>query len=340
MTSLERVLTTAKHKIPDRVPIFILLSTTGAKLSGLSYKEYYSSGKQIAKMQIRMQRELDYDCLLGLTYLAQEAEPFGSNVIFYDDGDPNIAKPAFFDDPNKILENEIPDPFNDPILKESLILQKFLAEYGKGKIPILGVGSGIFSLPSLLLGASKWYEMVLMEPDKSKSIVSLLENYIIQLSNAKIENGADIIILVDGLASASSIPSDVFEEFVQPSLTRIIKGIKAPVVFGTAGGEIEPLIKPLIDSGVFGITLSFNDELANIKVKYGAQTILLGNINNLEIVDWPPSIIEKVVTKCIEDGAQQGGYILMNQHTFTTELSIDKIKHLIQTAKKFGIYNE
>ena len=338
MTPLERVLTTTKHETPDRVPIFILLSTTCAKLSGFPYKEYYSSGKHIAKMQIQLQKKLDYDCLLGLTYLAQEAEPFGSNVIFYDDGDPNIHKPGFFDDPNKLLEVEMPDPFNDSAIKESLILQKTLAEYGKGKIPILGVGTGIFSLPSLLIGTSKWYEMVLMEPDKSKSIITLLKDYIINLSNAKIESGADIIVLVDGLASASSIPPDIFETFVKPALTRITKEIKAPVVFGTAGGEIQPLIQLVIESGVLGITLSFSDELETIKTEFGDKTVLLGNINNLEIVDWPNSVIEKVVQNCITEGADRGGFILMNQHTFPAALPLEKIEHLIRKAKEFGTY--
>ena len=222
-------------------------------------------------MQIQLQKKLDYDCLLGLTYLAQEAEPFGSNVIFYDDGDPNIQKLGLFDDPNKLLEVELPDPYNNPSLKESLILQESLAEYGKGKIPILGVGSGIFSLPSLLIGTSKWYEMVFMEPEESKSILHHLEKYIIQLSNAKVESGADIIVLIDGLASASSIPSDIFETFVKPSLTRIVKEIKAPVIFGTAGGEIQALIQLVIDCGVLGITLNFN-EIDKFSKDHSAKT--------------------------------------------------------------------
>lgn len=339
MTPLERVLTAVKHETPDRVPIFILMSTIGAKMSGLAYKDYYTSGENIAQMQIKLQQELGYDCLLGLSYIAQEVEPFGTETMFFNDGDPNIGRPVFLDNPAKFIEVEVPDPYNDPSLKESLELMKKLAEFGKGKIPIIGVSSGAFSFPSLLCGTKKWFDLLLLEPEKSKEIIKKSEEFVIRLANAKIESGADVTVLVDGLATAAAIPPEIFNEFVKPSLTRIVKEIKGPVVFGNAGGEVEPLMDLISETGVLGTFLCSNDDLESIKAKHGEKLLLLGNINNIEIIDWPDSVIDSVVKKCIEDGANNGGYVLMNQHTFTTDFSLERIKFLISKAKEYGKYH-
>ena len=49
-----------------------------------------------------------------------------------------------------------------------------------------------------------------------------------------------MIVLVDGLATATSIPLDMFEEIIIPTFQRITKDLGVPIVFYTAGGDILP----------------------------------------------------------------------------------------------------
>ncbi len=89
MTSLQRVLTTLGHREPDRVPLFLLLSMTGAKFAGKSIEDYFGDAELVAAKQLEMQRRYGQDCLYSLYYVAAEVEPFGGNTIFFEDGPPN-----------------------------------------------------------------------------------------------------------------------------------------------------------------------------------------------------------------------------------------------------------
>ena len=94
-SSLQRVLTTLSHREPDRVPLFLLLTTHGAKELGLGIREYFSRPEYVAEGQLRLQRKFGHDCLYAFWYAAAELEAWGGNAIFYEDGPPNAGAPIF-----------------------------------------------------------------------------------------------------------------------------------------------------------------------------------------------------------------------------------------------------
>jgi uroporphyrinogen decarboxylase len=72
MTSMQRVLTTLGHSEPDRVPLFLLVTTHGAKELGLSISDYFAKAEHVAEGQIRLRAKYGHDCLYGFFYAPVE----------------------------------------------------------------------------------------------------------------------------------------------------------------------------------------------------------------------------------------------------------------------------
>ena len=93
MNSLERTFAAVSHQEADRVPLFLLLSLHGAKELQIPIKEYFSKPENVVRAQLRMKEKYQNDCLEASFYAPIEAEAWGGEVIFFDDGPPNSGEP-------------------------------------------------------------------------------------------------------------------------------------------------------------------------------------------------------------------------------------------------------
>ena len=92
-TSLQRVLTTLGHQEPDRVPFFLLLTMHGAKELGIGIREYFSRPESVAEGQLRLRAKYRHDCLYGCFFAALEADAWGGEVHYRDNGPPVSGEP-------------------------------------------------------------------------------------------------------------------------------------------------------------------------------------------------------------------------------------------------------
>lgn len=62
-TPMDRVLASLGFREGDRVPLFLLLTTHGARELGMGIRDYFSDPEAVAEGQIRMRRRYGNDCL-------------------------------------------------------------------------------------------------------------------------------------------------------------------------------------------------------------------------------------------------------------------------------------
>ncbi len=337
MNALDRILAVVTGKIPDRIPIFPMIDSLPSKLFEKSIEQYFSSASNVIEGQKKLQELLNLDYISNFFYLAIETEIFGMNTLFFDGGSPNTGELAaksmdFF------FETEFPSIFEHPVYQKTISVTKSLVELYKGKKPILSVQAGPFSFPSLLMGASNWFESILIHSDKIKPVLDYAMKFGETWAKGHIEAGADVIVLVDGLATATSIPKDMFEETVIPLYKKITKDLKVPVVFYTAGGDILPFADLFEKTGVIGVFPSANDDLNEIKNTIDGKYTLFGNINNLEFGDWPSDFMDNVIKETIKSGKPNGRYVLATQHMVPHDVPIEKIGEFISIALKYAKY--
>ncbi len=337
MNAVDRLISTVTGKITDRVPIFPLIDSIPSELLNISIQDYYSQSDNIIKGQKLLQELLNLDYVSNFFYLAIESEIFGMNTLFFEESSPNTGQPIV-DSLDFFLDNDIPNINAHPSYMKVLSTTKGLSNLFKGKKPILSVQSGPFSFPSLLMGTSAWFESILVYSEKVKSVLDYSIKFVKEWAIGQIEAGADAIVLVDGLATATSIPKDIFEDYVIPCYQILTQDIKAPLVFYSAGGELLPFAELLGKTGAIGVFPSANDDLEAFKSLANGNYALLGNLNNLEFGEWSRNFMEEVISNTIKIGKEYRKFVLATQHMIPHGISIEKIAELLSIALKYAYF--
>jgi uroporphyrinogen decarboxylase len=339
MNSYERVMTALSHKEPDRVPIFLFLTLHGAKELNLSIQEYFSKSDNVVEGQLKLLAKFGHDCVYPFFYASKEVEAFGGTTIFYENGPPNSGAPVI-GNIESIEQLICPDPFECEALREPLRAIKLLAKEKKGQVPIVSAMISPFSLPSMLLGLEQWLDLLLFGDTKTRDkLLDVMKSFSVGWANAQFEAGADAIGFFDPLATSDVMTREQFQSFDFKLAADTIQKIKGPVVYAGAGGRFEHILDLIPKTGAIGVIVSSHDSLIKSKKCVGDKINIFGNLNNIEIANWTAKKTTEEVKRCIEQGAQGGGFILADQHGELPFCVHDKTLHtLVKTAWKVGKY--
>lgn len=334
MTPLERLLAVVQGKTPDYVPVFPMLNEYAAHLLKVSELEYYRHPERMAEGQMALVKHFDYDFLLAFTYLAREAAAMGGKIQYHEDASPTVGG-LLARSPEELLRLEIPDFESNPETKVVLDQIGKMVELSAGKYPIVGVTTGPFSWPTLIMGNDQWLTSLFMEePDTIKQVIARGQEFITKWANAQIKAGCHVVAVVEGSATKSVIPEDIFTGYVQDALKSAIGQIKAPSVVLGVGGEWEPFLPHLAKTGAAGVVLSTDDDLATCLEKAGGM-ITMGNVNNLEFMDYSLTDIEDITRKAMAT-AKGKRFVYSTQYVLPHLVQEEKIKHFIAMARQYG----
>ena len=341
MTPKERLGAVLTGQIPDRVPVFCNLLEQGAAELGLSIKEYYSSGENVAEGQLRLQEKFGYDQLWGLHYLPADAEMLGaSHTLFYKDGPPNVGQLIIRDeaDIDKLSVNDA--VFETPPAKRLDRTLDILKSERGSECPILGCVIGSASMPPLLMGMEKWLDLLYMgSPGTVRKLLEKCSDFCRRKISWLFEGGVDAIAYMNPLGSASFIRLDQFESDSLLWLKRDLRDNgPAGIVYFNGGGLINPFI-PLIQQelGIGAYYINPLDDVAEAKQILQGKGILAAPINDIPLISQSEEQIRYEVKRIMNEGAGEGGFIF---GTLVMPCSIgeDKIKVMLEAAIEYGRY--
>lgn len=177
----------------------------------------------------------------------------------------------------------------------------------------------------------------------ASDLLDKLLDYKIRMARKLVERGVQIIRLGDDLGMQTSmiISPAIWREFFKPRMQEIIneikKGRKIYVYYHT-DGYVEPVIPELIEIGVDILNPVQPDcmDPAKIKKLYGDQLTLHGTISVQETL--PFGTVDQVrstVIERIEKLGRQGGLVLAPSHVIGSEVPVDNIIALYETAKTY-----
>lgn len=313
MTSLERVLTTLSHREPDRVPFFLLLTMHGAKELGLSIREYFFKAEQVVEGQLRLRAKYGHDCLYALLYGAAEAEAFGGEVIWYDDGPPNSGRPVI-SRPEDILRLEVPVPEEVPCLRRMLEVIAGLKERAGGEAPIVGVVIAPFSLPVMQLGFPAYIELLYERPELVSHLLAVNQAFCVAWANAQFRAGATVVGYFDPLASPDMIPPELYRRCGLPAARYCLSRFNGPAVLHLASGRCLPVIEELAALGAVAVGVSTLEDLAAVKTACKGKITVAGNLNGIAMRRWTTAQAEAEVKKAVAAAAAGGGFVLADNH--------------------------
>lgn len=338
MTSMERVLTTLSHKEPDRVPLFLLATMHGAKELGMSIKEYFSKGENVAEGQIRLNKKYGTDCFYPFFYAPLEVEGFGGEVIFTEDGPPNSGRP-FINDIEKIKNLVAPKVKNTKVFHKVLKSIQILKEHAKDETPIIAVVMSPFSLPVLQLGFEKYLDIMHFRKDLFEQLMRVNEAFCADWANAQLEAGATAICYFDPVSSSTIIPRELYLETGFHIGKRTIAQIKGPTATHFASGNCLPLADILPQTGTAVVGVSSQEDIGTLKEAFKNKLTVLGNMNGIEMRRWTPEETQNIVRKIIQDAAPGGGFILSDNHGEIPYQVADEVLFAISDAvHEYGVY--
>lgn len=338
---MERFGALMSGRIPDRVPIVCNLLDQGAKELGISLREYYSRGELVAEGQLRMRDKYGYDTLLGMFYSALEAEIFGChNIVYADDGPPNVGH-LVIRTPEDIKKLHLPDDLHShPRFRELAACIGILKKESAGRWPVLGVVTASFSLPAMLMGIGQWMDLFLNgDPGLRDLLLERCSQFCSRQITALREAGADLIVYVDPVASATIIPPHKSRQLALPW---VIKDLElhgpAGVVFFNGGGKINPILADLqSNTGIGAYYLNPFDDIAEARRILGPQALIAGSINDIRLLDWSPEEIDLEVERIMAAGKQGGGFIF-GTLLMPFRIPEENIRAMVDAAVRHGSY--
>ncbi len=340
-TGMERFGALMSGQTPDRVPIVCCLLDQGARELGVSLREYYSQGELVAEGQLRMRDKYGYDTLLGFFYSALEAEILGcQNIIYADDGPPNVGH-LVINSPDDIKKLQLPDDLNShPRFREIATCIGILKRESAGRWPVLGVVTSSFSLPAMLMGIGQWMDLFLNgSPLLREQLLELCSQFCSRQIRALREAGADLIVYVNPVASATFITTSKFRELALPWVIRDLEQPgPAGVVFFNGGGRINPILADLKEhTGIGAYYLNPFDDIEEARAILGPQALIAAAINDIRLIDWLPEEIDREVERIMRSGKLAGGFIF---GTLMMPFRIPErnIRALVEAAIKHGRY--
>lgn len=338
-TGCQRLRAAVERTPCDRIPIFCNLLDQGAKEVGLSLRDYYSRGEEVARAQLAMRAKYGYDNLWSLFYVGKEAELLGCRrIIFAEDGPPNVGH-MVLRTWHDIQHLRVPEDLEShPAFVEPAKCLRILRREAGGRYPICAYLTASLSLPAILMGMEKWIRLLMSGPAEARD--QLLEKccaFFRREAELYRRLGADIILYSDPFASTDLLPLKMVQELALPWMIRDLDGIDpASVVFYCGGARMGAVMAEVKQrTGVSAFYLSPMDDFPAAREGLAGRGLLAGVINDIRLLDWSHEEIRSEVRRIIELGGHQGGF-LFGTLVMPFGIPEEKIHTLMEAAKTFG----
>lgn len=338
LSPMQRVLTTLSHKEPDRVPLFLLLTMHGAKELGMSIEKYFSKAEYVAQGQMILQKKYNNDCYYPFFYAPLEAEAFGAEVIYREDGPPNTGKPI-------IQKMEDVFTLKPPVIKDNPVLHKVLDAISilyaesKGEIPIIAVCMSPFSLPVMQMGFEKYLDLMHFHEDAFRHLMEVNETFCVDWANAQLDAGASAICYFDPVSSPTIIPKELYIKTGFDIAKRTLARIKGPTATHFASGNCLSIADILPETGTAIVGTSVQEDISELKNAFSNRLTVMGNLNGIEMRRWTTDEIRAKIRDTIRKAAPGGGFILSDNHgEIPFQVTDATLLTIAAAVKEFGHY--
>lgn len=313
MKPIERIVAAVGLQPVDQTPVLPVLLQQGAPLLNLPLTEYFGNPTQLYEGQMRLLDRYGHDGVFAIPHVVQDTLPWGSGLDFHDDGAPSVNRMVIerYED---IAELPRVLAANHPYLRHSLETARKLARSCKGDRLIVGALIGPFSLPSMLMGMGKSLGLLLRHREAYERYYPLLRErmmeYCLQWAKAQYDAGCDIVVVAEGMASASLITEETFLCEALPVLEEF-----AARAGGLVGlelvGDAMPFAHHLRQIPCAVILAGSCDPVDGMRQALGPSKALMGNLNNLKLLRWNADRVEFEARRAIHRAGP--GFILSNQ---------------------------
>lgn len=341
ITGMDRLVAAINGEPSDRIPVFCNLLDQGVKeLKLASLQDYYQNGEYIAEAQLKMREKYGYDNVWSLFYVGKEAELLGcKKIIFSTEGPPNVEHFVIqsYEDIHKL---EIPDNILEhPIFAEELKCLRILKREVGGRYPICGYVTASMTLPALLMGMDKWFELLFLgDPQVRDELLAKCSLFCQRHIAALRAEGVDVIVYANAFGSTDFMPLQHILKTGIPWMQKDLSGGVNGIVYYCGGARFNKVIEAIITQlGIQTYYLSPLDDIAEGKQIINGRALTCGVINDIKLIDWTESQIRDEVKRMLTAGLPNGKF-LFGTILMPYNIPERNIRAMLDTVYEFGRY--
>jgi len=313
-TSAWRVVEALSGRAADRVPFFLPVTVLGARLLGVSIREYLASPALMVRGQLAWREKLGHDLVTPFHSAAAEVTAFGGEVVYYDDGPPNAGQPPLELDADQLLRLEPPRPEDAPLLRRGLEATRGLAAAVGGEAIVLGAAVGPFSLPAMQLGLPGWLALLHERPDAAAHLARVNAVFCAAWANAQLAAGANAVLVFEPLASRELMEPARWRALGAPATRAAIAGVRGPVLLGFGSAPALGVAAEALELGAAALCAGAGDDLAALKACCRGRALLIGGLDSLPLASGGPDAAQAAVRRALAAAGRGGGFLLSESH--------------------------
>ncbi len=343
MTSIERVQAAIDLRRPDRVPVDLHNFQPAAYALGISMAEVFQNGELLAEAMLKAWREFGHDMILLENGTACNAQACGVQVVYRDDAAPAAHIPVItrLEDVDKL---RVPDPYTAFPMCEVIKATRILAREIGDRVWICGrADQGPMDLASQLIGMEPL--MLEIATGEKEPLIHRLLDYAREVATrfaiAQIESGARSTSIGEPVAGPDVMSPRHYRRYAQPQEARMVADLKARgiILHNHICGNTIPIINDFIATGAQVLEIDHKTDMRRAKDAGRGKTCFLGPIDTGIITNGTPAQVDDACREAIAIMAPGSGFILGPGCALGPETPADNIHALVESARKYGVYN-
>ena len=270
--------------------------------------------------------------------LTLEAEALGCEIQCHKETVPSVKKVLFRDlDKHNLIE--ISNIEKSKRVSEFLRAVRIMAEDIDCSKTIVGAYvTGPFTLAGQVMGMETIFESMILHPDEFREILEKTLEITIEMTEKFIGEGADLVVVLDPMASPDLISPIHFEEFAEPYLQKVVANTynKDVLLVLHICGDTTNILTKMLECGYDGLSID-----SKVDIGYAARVIknralLIGNVDPVNILlNGSPEDVRRASVACIENSLEAKYFILSSGCEVPKNSPKGNIEEMVKVARKY-----
>ena len=343
LSSIERVLTSTRHKQPDRVPVTPILCAGARQIKGISFPEFATNAEKAADVYSSGYEFVGGDMIVLLWDLSVEAADFGQRVIYPEDSTP---RPDYDDPKIKDVDDygklKPIDFANAERMQEFVKLCRIMVSRVGFRSVVSGFLFGPLGVLSMMRGAEQMFRDCVLYPKEVIRACEAITPTLLEFAQAQCETGVSTVAIDTLYASRNGLTKELWEEIEGPfsrEISRTIKKNGVSVAIHNCGHDLYfdaqiRFMEP--DSISFAHLPDDCKTPKDLKERYGDQVTLVGYIPTPLLVDGTPGQVIDACREQIDVLAKDGGFILAPGCEYPPNIPLTNAFSMMKAAEMYG----
>jgi uroporphyrinogen decarboxylase len=321
-------------ELPDRPPVYPLVTSHAAAVYGCDLIKYCTDGKILAEAQLQAQRAYGHEALSVFTDVGIIAEAIGSKYHLRDFDVPILDAP-YVTDPALIDSLQVPDPGSQGRLPVYLqAIDRMYAAAGD-VLPVFAFIPSPFTTAAGLRSTEDFLIDTVLNPEAAHQLLKLSLDAAIAFCDECILAGA-LPMLVDPLASGSVISRRTFQEFALPYQRDLIGYLHRYDLDITLHvcGDMSGMLDLIPETGANLFSLD-QAEIGKAVDIMGDRVRLVGNLAPHDLLPSSEVAVDLATEEILKEGIDNPkGFVLSTGCEVPIKCDHEKLMTLISTGKE------